>query len=156
MFRQGVPEQERTGHHSIEALCTYKRMDDPHHWAVSSMLSNNPIKTSYTQHFLSTKTKTRSLNMPTSQAQQSGIPAKTFNNLHGCTINFNCMPPPTTAPQPALQNREQDNSSIHWNGTRPTIYTGFIPPALALHLGLKTLKRVWSCAWHAVWYSLAL
>ena len=112
MFRQGVPKkviQERTGHRSIEALRTYERVDDLQHKAVSSMLANNPTKTAYTQHILSTKTQTRSLNMSTSQAQHSGIPAITFNNLHGCTINFNCMPPPTTATQPALQNREQDH-----------------------------------------------
>ena len=111
MFRQGVPEkviQERTGHRSIEALRTYERVDDLQHMAVSSMLANNPTKAAYSQHLVSTKTKTHSLNMSTSQTQHSGIPAITFNDLHGCTINFNCMPPPTTASQPALQNREQD------------------------------------------------
>ena len=45
MFRRSVPEkliQERTGHHCLEALCSYERLDEVQHNAVLTLLSNAP------------------------------------------------------------------------------------------------------------------
>ena len=101
MFRQGGPEkliQERTGHRSLEALRSYERLDEVQHKAVSSLLSTAPGKSrsvTYSEHLLSTKT--HSFGAP-STSYAPPVPAITLQNLHGCTINFNCAAIPTTIP----------------------------------------------------------
>ena len=45
MFRSGAPEkliQEHTGHHSLEALRCYERLDEAQYRAASSLLSSAP------------------------------------------------------------------------------------------------------------------
>ena len=108
MFQLGAPEkviQERTGHRSIEALRSYERSSESQHRAISSLLTSSGSSDSqlvYRQH-----TNTKSLNMPIPSAPSiysQPMPSITLQNLHGCTINFNCTPS-STAPvptQPAL------------------------------------------------------
>ena len=62
----------------------------------------------YSQHLLSTKT--HSFSMPSTSYAPS-MPAITLQDLHGCTINFNCTPA-TTAPQPPLQDTTYSEAEV--------------------------------------------
>ena len=91
MYDQGVPEkiiQERTGHHSLEALRTYERTDEHQHQAVSAILSapTSSSSTSYNQHIEREKMNiSRTVCQPHQPSTTSNF---TFQNLHGCTINI--------------------------------------------------------------------
>ena len=119
--RLGVPEkliQERTGHRSLEALRSYERLDEVQHKAVSTLLSNTPEKShsmTCNQRLLSTKTN--SFSMP-STSYGPPLQTVTLQHLHGCTINFNCAPPPALAtPQLALQDTTYTETELseHFN-----------------------------------------
>ena len=121
MFRHGVPEkfiQERIGHRSLEALRSYERLDEVQHKAVSTLLSNAPEKShsmTCSQRLLSTKTN--SFSMP-STSYGPPLQAVTLQDLHGCTINFNCAPPPALAtPQLSLQDTTYAETELseHFN-----------------------------------------
>jgi hypothetical protein len=107
MFARQVPEkliQERTGHHSLEALRTYERSNEEQHKAVSSVLCDSKPSTYSQQIIQSTKSCTLSIHGASTgaPAQSSSLTMPggnvTFNNLHGCTINVTQAPPPTQLP----------------------------------------------------------
>ena len=109
MFRRGAPEkliQERTGHRSVEALRSYERLDEVQHKVVSSLLSNAPGKSrsmTYSQHLMS---KTHSFN-----TSSTSMP---LQDLHGCTINFNCaLLPATPPPQSTLQDTTYTETELN-------------------------------------------
>ena len=98
MFRQGAPEkviQERTGHCSVEVLCSYGRLDEVQHKAASSLLSNAPGNSrsmTCDQHLMSIKN--HSIDMSCTSYAAPPIPSINLQDLyvHGCTIDFNYAP----------------------------------------------------------------
>ena len=71
MFAHQVPEkliQERTGHHSLEALRTYERSNEEQHRAVSSVLCDSKPSTYSQQIIQSTKSRTLSIHGPSTGA----------------------------------------------------------------------------------------
>ena len=105
MYKAGAPEkliQERTGHRSIEALRTYERSSEEQHKTVSSLLSV-PQQSTYEYHHSSAKSHSVSIHpaAPSPSPAISGVslPAVSFQNLQGCTINIMSAPQPQPPPQ---------------------------------------------------------
>ena len=85
LFQAGVLEkiiQERTGHRSVEALCTYERKTTMQHMAVSKVLSAKE-----NCRFLDAQPK------PGSSENAIGF-SSVFANTSNCVINVNICGPP--------------------------------------------------------------
>lgn len=88
MFRSGAPEKlikERTGHHSLEALCCYEKWDEAQHRVVSSLLSSAPQKRSmsYNKYMRSTETQHHAFNVDVPPQPMPSI------NLHDVCMHHN-------------------------------------------------------------------
>ena len=97
MYESGVPEkliQERTGHHSLEALRSYERSNAGQHQTVSAILS---APQQLYRHTTETRPLFHSMQSSIELEPSHNLPGVSFQNLYGCTINIHNPPQPPSS-----------------------------------------------------------
>ena len=119
MYQSGVPEkviQERTGHHSLEALRCYERTNEVQHQAVSSVLAASK-PAGYAAVQMERNKFSHAVNTTNfHQESQYAPPGFSFQNLQGCTINIvNSAPPHADASSTCIDSTVTDQYDNYWH-----------------------------------------